>query len=352
MSKAVPERRPSRALPSGTPVDGRYRVVRVLGEWSIGTAYVASEAASGTERALFVLSLASGRETAWLDWVRAEVARVRTVRAEGLLAPLAGGYAAGAGGYLVVPRPRGGSLQQIIKKDGPMPGHRAVALVESLARTVGAAHDAGLVLGDLRPSTVLCSRGDGDDSAAILDLGLARGLAGFLARAPEPAVAWSAPSRRAGAPPAPSDDVYALGALLFFVVTGVVPTVDAGEGRRVVTPPSWVRPELGVSPYVDPVVLRAMSPRPEDRFAGVGEMVEALAGVREVFTLPPAAREILGLPASEGGFGHEPTSPYLLHDMLGLPETTPPPSSPFETRDQKTIELDAAELEDEEPPRR
>ncbi len=343
---AASDRRGTRTLVPGTPVDGRYRVARVLGHWSIGTAYLAHEHPGGAERALFVLPLAKGREAAWLDWMRAELLRVRQVKAPGLLAPLAGGNAAGIGGYSVVDRPRGGSLQQAVKQDGPLPGDRAVALVERLARIVAAAHAGGLVLGDLRPSTVL--RPSDADEVSILDLGLARGLSGYLAQPPEPSPAYTSPARRAGGAPSVPDDVYALGALLFFVVTGVVPTVDADEGRRVVTPPSWVRPELGVSPYIDPVVLRAMAPRPEDRYRDVHEMVEALAGVREVFALPPAARELLGLPGGEGPFRREPTSPYLLHDMLGVPEGPPPFKGPFDTGDHQTLEIDASELEPSE----
>jgi serine/threonine protein kinase len=338
------DRRGTRTLVPGTPVDGRYRVARVLGHWSIGTAYLAHEHPASVERALFVLPIAKGRDAAWLDWMRAELARVKQVKAPGLLAPLAGGHAAGIGGYIVVDRPRGGSLQQVVKKDGPMAGERAVALVERLARIVSSAHAGGLVLGDVRPSTVLMP-GEGDDDVALLDLGLARGLSGYLAQPPDPSPAFTSPARRAGTPPTIPDDVYALGALLFFVVTGVVPTVDADEGRRVVTPPSWVRPDLHVSPYIDPVVLRAMSPRPEDRYRDMNEMVEALAGVREVFALPPAARELLGLPGGEGPFRREPTSPYLLHDMLGVPEGPPPFKGPFDTGDHQTLEIDASELE-------
>jgi serine/threonine-protein kinase len=340
------DRRGTRTLVPGTPVDGRYRVERVLGHWSIGTAYLALEHPGGAERAIFVLPIARGRDAAWLDWMRAELARVKQVKSPGLLAPLAGGHAAGIGGYIAVDRPRGGSLQQAIKKDGPMPGERAVALVERLARIVAGAHAGGLVLGDLRPSTALLSAED--DEVSTLDLGLARGLSAYLAQPPEPSPAYASPARRAGAALTIADDVYALGALLFFVLTGVVPTVDADEGRRVVTPPSWVRPDLGVSPYVDPVVLRAMSPRPEDRYRDVNEMVEALAGVREVFALPPAARELLGLPGGEGPFRREPTSPYLLHDMLGVPEGPPPFKGPFDTGDHQTLEIDASELEPSE----
>lgn len=333
-------RRGRRTLVPGTPVDGRFRIVRVLGRWGIGTAYLVTDAATGEERALFALLLAAGREAAYRDWVRGELARARAVSDDGLLTALAGGGTGDLGGYLVVRRPRGVALPQHLKKHGPLPGPRAVALVEALARIVRKAHEAGLFLGDLRPSTVLLEPGD-DPRPAILDLGLARGLAEYLDRPPSPAAAFCSPARRAGEPPAPADDVYGLGALLFYVSTGVAPAPDPGGGRRVPTPPSWVRPDLGVSPYIDPVVLRAMAPRPEDRFASIADLLDALAGVRELFALPPAARELLGMPTSPdtAGFSWEATSPHLLHEMLGVPQ------SPFETADQKTIELDPDELE-------
>jgi|GEM_PF-7111786 len=335
---------PRAALVPGTVVDGRYRVRAVTGEWRLGTAYRA-EGRDGPVT-LIIAPLARGRSATFADWVRAEIERTRPVGAAGLLLLQDGGLVSATDGYLVVPAWSGPSLVEEVRQRGAPGVDRACALVEGVAQAVERAHAAGLTLGDLRPASVFAAP---DAAPLVLDLGLGRGLAGYLASPPAGAPAYTAPERAAGSAPALSDDLYALGALLFYLLTGRAPSVAPVGEARVATPPSWLRADEGVAQFIDPVVLRAMAPVAADR-GTARALAQSLAAVREVLRLSPAAREVLGLPPGAVMFAPEPTSPHLLHDALGISADDDAPG-PFDDV-LHTDALRQLTLPDEAPARR
>jgi serine/threonine protein kinase len=140
--------------------------------------------------------------------------------------------------------------------------------------------------------------------------------------APRPARVFWPPDRTRDRRPVGGDDIFALGALLYFMLTGNKPPRVDPEAGQVVTPPSWKLKDSELAAYLDPVVLKAMAPRPRDRYLSAHALSDALQALAEVFGLSPAAREVLGLEGRDtpsGAFRREPTSPYLLHDLMGLP---------------------------------
>lgn len=301
-------------LVPGTVVDGRYRVTGLVGQWRIGVAY----RATGPHGAhtLLILPLAKGRAATFRDWLRVEVDRTRPARSVALVTVTDGGLFSEQEGFIILDQWRGHSLLEEIRLDGNFTNERACRTCEQIARQAARAHAVGLTMGDLRPSTVLLSAEKPE--VLILDMGMARGLIDYLADAPSPATAYCSPERMLRVPPSPADDVYGIGALLYFLLTERAPGTGRPGEARLATPPSWINKDEGVARYIDPVVLRAMAPRPMDRFTAA-ELADALGALREVFTLSPAAREMLGLPQDQGPFRHEPTSPFFLHDILGVP---------------------------------
>jgi serine/threonine protein kinase len=310
-------------LVPGTVIDGRYRITGVLGQWRIGVAY----RATGPHGAhtLLLAPLAKGRAATFRDWLRGEIERTRGARSNALITVTDGGLHGEQEGFLILDPWRGHSLLEEIKLDGAFSNERACRTCEQIARQAAKAHATGLALGDLRPSTVLLSTEKPE--ALVLDMGMARGLSDYLEAAPSPATAYCSPERILKVPPSPADDVYAIGALLYFLLTERAPAAGRPGESRLATPPSWAKKDEGVARYIDPVVLRAMSPRPGDRHTAA-ELADALGALREVFQLSPAAREMLGLPQDPGPFRHEPTSPFFLHDILGVPAAPESVSEP------------------------
>ncbi len=309
-------------LTVGMTVDGRYRITRILGRWRIGTAFEVNDVQADELRTLLTLDLVAGRGHQYLRWVRREGARARTMPTD-LLLPLGGGCLEPTLAYLVTGPFRGSSMLQVIRNGGPFDERKAARVGERLARLVAAAHHAGLYIGGLRPTTILLDPGDDDETRpSVFDLGLARGLSDFINDAPAAAAAYQAPDRDPEGAPDAAGDVFATGALLYYMLTGQKPPAIKPNAGALAQPPSWTRRDAPLAAYLDPVVLKAMAPRARERHSTLDDLASALKALGEVFGLSPAAREMLGLPTPEpiAGFAREATNPYLLHDFLGLPK--------------------------------
>ncbi|MCA9540783.1 MAG: hypothetical protein KC620_17910 [Myxococcales bacterium] len=303
----------------GSTVDGRYRIRRLMGRWQVGTAYAATPLRGTESVTLLVMDVRPAAVPQYLRWVRIEADQQRVVPA-GLLTPTDGGHLSGDTVYMVLGGLRGVPLATRIRQDGSLDEVVAIRFFEALARMLGRAHAEGVCLGSVRPTNVFL---DGDPEApapVVFDPGFARGLSRLLDYAPREAERFVAPDRHPEMPSA-ADDIFSLGALLYFALTARKPPPVDREGRRVVTPPSWKRHDSTLCSYIDPVVLKAMAPQARDRHDLCEELADELAALDEVFRLSPDARAVLGLqgvPAGAERRRH--THPHYLHDLLGLPE--------------------------------
>ncbi|MCA9545918.1 MAG: hypothetical protein KC613_16050 [Myxococcales bacterium] len=300
---------PDRPLGPGTAL-GRYTVERLRGQWRIGLAYAVRHE-DGSPRLALTVKLKPGLMDRFLRWAAREGERRESLPRD-LIVPREGGDLVGDRGYLILDPFEGDSLLQRVRQKGPLSERQAVHVVRRLASLVAGAHDQGLRLGGLRPTTVLLP-GTGPK---ILSLGLRRGLDELLERPPGPPARYMPPDADPRRRPTYAEDIYALGALAWYALSGEQPP-RMGPDHQVALPPSWRRRDEEVAALLDPVVMRAMAPRVVDRHAHAGELAAELAAVAEVFDLPAGARALMGLPARDlGGFERVGTDPGLLFDLL------------------------------------
>jgi WD40 repeat protein len=185
--------------------------------------------------------------------------------------------------FLALELVEGGSLAQKLA-GAPLPADQAARLVETLARTMHAAHERGIVHRDLKPANILLSA---DGQPKITDFGLAKRLDGETAYTPSGAVlgtpSYMAPEQAAGrtAQIGPGSDVYALGAILYELVTGRPPFKAATTLEtlgQVLTeepvPPSRLQPKLPRD--LETICLKCLEKPREKRYASALDLAEDL----------------------------------------------------------------------------
>ena len=193
--------------------------------------------------------------------------------------------------YYVMEYLSGSTLEEVVRRHGPLPPGRVVYLLRQVCDALREAHGAGLVHRDVKPGNVMvCTRGGIHDVAKLLDFGLVElrdsanprddptwqgGIAGTPAyMAPEQATGRNRPDARS--------DLYSLGAVGFFLLTGQPPFVRrsvmqvlAAHGVDPVAFPDHIKG--GLPNDLRAVVLRCLEKDPADRFADAASLDVALA---------------------------------------------------------------------------
>jgi tetratricopeptide (TPR) repeat protein len=110
----------------------------------------------------------------------------------------------------------------LLEQEGPLRWQETLRLVGACARALAAAHDQGIVHGDIKPANILLDPASGSVCLADFGLATARGVAAGLRGSP----AFLAPERLAGGPPTAACDIYALGMTLHMLLSGSFPFAD------------------------------------------------------------------------------------------------------------------------------
>jgi outer membrane protein assembly factor BamB len=162
---------------------------------------------------------------------------------------------------VLVPGP---SLAEAVADGGPLQAAPAWRLAAGLAEALAAVHAAGLVHRDLKPANVLLAA----DGPRVIDFGISRALAGTALTASGMTVGtpgFMSPEQAQGGPPEPASDVFSLGCVLAFPVTGVSPFGD-GTAADVLYRVVHAPPDLdGVPGPLREVVTSCLAKTPADR---------------------------------------------------------------------------------------
>jgi serine/threonine-protein kinase len=188
-----------------------------------------------------------------------------------------------------------GNLHDLLL-NGPLPPARAVAIIDQVASALQAAHDVGLVHGDVKPSNILV---DQNDFAYLIDFGLApgEGKTGPTNTVAPTTWAYMAPERFESGVAWASWDVYALACVLYQSLTGELPFV--GDTAQIVAaqllepPPKPSR--FGIPAAMDEVIAIGMAKTPGGRYSRTTELTAAArAAVNAEHAPHPPAQEARG----------------------------------------------------------
>lgn len=245
----------------GRVLDGRYRVSERIARGGMASVFLGHDERLDRPVAIKVMHAGLGDDEEFSQRFEREARAAAKLNHRGVVAVFDQGRD-GDVTYLVMEYVPGRTLRDVMREETPMPPLRALRLLAEVLTALSAAHRAHLVHRDVKPENVLITP---DGEVKVADFGLARavsaattatggtliGTVSYLA--PEIVVNEGADAR---------SDVYACGALLYEMLTGVKP--HTGESpiqvaykhvHEDVAPPSLLRPEL--PPYVDALVARA-----------------------------------------------------------------------------------------------
>lgn len=222
-------------LAEGDPVRiGPYLLLNRLGADAAGRVYLA-HSPGGRRVALKVVDAEVARDPAFRARLRREVAAAQRVSG-GFAVPVVGADTDATTPWVAASHLAGPSLNELITAEGPPSADSARRLAAALTEALGALHRAGVIHGDLRPSTILVRK----DGPRLIDFAVPRALAPDMVRlTAEPR--YTAPERLLGETPSEASDVYALGAVLYFMATGTAPRARDGAstlGRPAAHPES------------------------------------------------------------------------------------------------------------------
>ncbi|MFI5453922.1 MAG: protein kinase [Isosphaerales bacterium] len=281
---------PPRVQSSQEPVPqrlGRYQIIEKLGQGGMGSVYRARDVSLDRVVALKVMEGMGRTDGRAFARFQVEARAAAQLSHPGIVQIHDVGEQDGVV-FLTLQYVGGGSLSQVLRREGPMAPDRAAHLVLEMARAVHAAHERGIIHRDLKPGNILLTEAG---TPMISDFGLAKLLdpigqdeegvtrTGELMGTP----AYMSPEQVRGEPGSigPATDVYGLGTILYECLTGrrpfqgvsvvsVLRQVDAQAPAS----PRQIRPEVPVS--LERICLKCLEKRAERRYSTAAELVDDL----------------------------------------------------------------------------
>ncbi|HET7502761.1 MAG TPA: serine/threonine-protein kinase [Kofleriaceae bacterium] len=247
----------SSVVKTGDVVERRYRILRTLGEGSLGVVFLAEHVANKRRVAVKLLRTELTTDAAALDSFMAEARDASALGHPNIAQVIELGMTQDDVPFVVMEYLEGTLLTDEIHRAGGLALRRAIKIADKIAAALEAAHDAGIVHRDLTSDNVfLLDRDDAFDVPKILGFGMARFLERPGDKAPRGRVLGSpeymAPEQVAGGAVVDRRvDIYALGVILYEMLTGRRPFSD--DDRRALVhrvvhepPPPLMRPEAPV----------------------------------------------------------------------------------------------------------
>ena len=271
-----PEPPPPRTFQPGFVFGMRYRMVTRLGKGGMGDVWRADDLMLDTPVALKLIRSTSqaGRER-----LLQEVRLARRVTHPAVVRVFDVGEADDEV-FFSMELVEGQDLAMVLRQTGRLAPGRVIEIARQLCAGLHAAHSEGVLHRDLKPANILV---DQHGRVRITDFGIAvpTGASAVLAAGTP---RYMAPEQRTpGAAVSPQTDLYALGVVLYELATGQHPT-PVSPGASQIVPLSELVP--GVNPALENVVLRALSPSPQDRPASAAAFAAMLpSGEQEVHAL-------------------------------------------------------------------
>jgi eukaryotic-like serine/threonine-protein kinase len=278
----------------GKTIGSKYRVEALIGEGGMGKVYRARQFALDKVVVLKVLrhTLLSDERT--VARFQREAKAASRLNHPNSISVLDFGQADDGALFIAMEYVAGQDLHQILSREWPLGEARVVRIAMQILSALSDAHGAGVIHRDLKPENIMVEqRRNEPDFVKVLDFGIAKitdsqdegpalTRAGFVCGTPE----YMSPEQARGAVLDHRSDLYAVGVILYQLMTGLLPFESdsaVGFATKHLTeeppPPTRRRPDARISPGMERLILRVLSKDPDDRPANAGAFKAELLAV-------------------------------------------------------------------------
>ncbi len=276
----------------GATLGGLYQVQRLIGVGGMGRVYEATHRNLGKAYAVKVLPEGRADKPDAVERFLREAKSATKIDHEHIVKVVNCDSDEEHRLFIVMELLDGENLAERLER-GALPVEEAVEIARQTGEALQAAHDAGIVHRDLKPENIFLTQKQGRDFVKVLDFGISKiktpehgdpkltatdqiiGTPLYIS--PELARGVSVVDHRT--------DVYALGVILYEMLTGSPPFIGQNHfqllykhGNEAPDPPSHRSKKANIPPHVEAAVLRAMEKDPADRFGTMSEFCDALRG--------------------------------------------------------------------------
>jgi serine/threonine protein kinase len=311
-----------------TLLNGRYRLVAQQGSGGMAVIYKATDLALGRTVAVKILRPSLTNDPEFLKRFRQEARNVANLSHPNIVTV----HDVGQDGnthYIVMEYIDGEDLKRLVRATAPFSIDRALSITIKICAGVGYAHRAGLVHADVKPQNVLVTE---NDNVKVTDFGIAQALTATKPRERQ-RVVWGSPhyfspEQAQGEAPTPASDVYAIGIVMFEMLTGRLPFVGADQQELAMahireTPPNPSDLNPNVPVHLDRILQKVLSKEPASRYRTADQLGRILISYRrqghvttdqvpEVMSEEPQPGTAATVPPTESpvyaSAGHEPRS--------------------------------------------
>jgi serine/threonine-protein kinase len=365
-------------LNPGTTFAG-HRIEGIAGRGGMGTVYRATHLALDHVVALKVIAADLAADDAFRERFRSESRIAVSLRHPNVVSIHHAGEEDGLL-FVTMDLIDGPDLRRMLIAGGTLPPDRAIAIIAQVASALDVAHSRGLVHRDIKPGNILVETNAGDH-AYLTDFGLAKRFdqateAGALTRtgAFVGTLDYVAPEQIRGGRVDARTDVYALGCVMYEVLSGRAPFADRDENvakiyAHLQDEPPWLPGDSGVDGELDGVIARALAKEPGDRYPSAGDLARAATAAaaghdvlrsaeRSVATgkaapvtdepeAPPIDDTVESRPPAPSTVAAEPPAPPPTEPLT---EPGPGPTEPIEAPPPTEPDLPGAAVTEAEPP--
>jgi hypothetical protein len=284
----------------GQTLDGKYRILRKLGEGGMGQVFLVEHMHLHRQEALKILHPFLARERHFVSRFRREARAINRLQHPNIVSVFDFGELPDGRFYLAMEYADGPSLASPLASAGRLSVARTLHLLIQLASAIDHAHGRGVIHRDLKPDNlVVVDRGSKRDVLKVLDFGIAKIVADdyreSLIATPVGDIfgtlAYLAPEVLSGQPSGAAADLYAFGCIAFELMTGRPPfegsKMDTVQAHLTRPPPSVSTRNADVPPKLAEIIELCLKKDPAERAPNAAHILTLLAQV----TLSPPRRE-------------------------------------------------------------